>query len=77
MDAHRRPCETCDTTVSLSDLERGRAVMVMKRAYCGRCSERIAASGSRTPRRARLLAAAAIAITLGALLALLLSRRPF
>jgi hypothetical protein len=51
--------------------------MVMKRAYCGRCSERIAASGSRTPRRARLLAAAAIAITLGALLALLLSRRPF
>jgi uncharacterized paraquat-inducible protein A len=76
MDAHRRPCETCDTTVSLSDLEQGRAVMVMKRAYCGRCSERIAASGSRAPRMPLLLAAGAITVAIGALL-LLLARRPF
>jgi len=77
MDSHDRPCRSCNSSISLADFEQGRAVMVMKRAYCGPCSERIASSGVRTtPRMPRLYALAAITVGLAVLL-YFLAHRPF
>jgi hypothetical protein len=86
MDLYHRPCHTCAGIIPLAELEQRRAVVVMKRAYCGPCAERIVANGGRTTRRKfqfdtlaltgvrdhpRLFAAAAITIALAALLYLL------
>jgi len=81
-----RSCHTCGGPISLDDLEKRRAVIVLKRSYCGACSDRIVASGtSATGRRLylsslflssrpRLLAAVAIAVALAAVLLLTLGR---
>lgn len=47
MGLNAKTCHNCRGAVSTDDLEKRRAVTVLRRLYCSSCSDRIASTGHR------------------------------
>ena len=45
MDHTERACYSCSVPIPSSDLEKSRAITVLKKPYCRACSDRIASCG--------------------------------
>jgi hypothetical protein len=44
-------CRRCGSRIPDSEFKKGRAVIVLRRAYCGRCTDQVTQGGAPPPRR--------------------------
>jgi hypothetical protein len=51
--SERRSCDFCRAEIPPSDFDHGRAVVLLKKAYCGRCMERAVRQKTKNPKDTR------------------------